>query len=264
MKKTFHPFLVIVLAVAMASCSPSSQHDSLPDVKAPVAKITPYEIVSKFGDKRTDNYYWLKNREDTAVINYLKAENHYRDTMMASVRSFQDSLFDELRSRVKEDDSSVPYKLDNYYYYTRFVEGGEYPIYCRKKDSLEGQEEILADGNVMGKNQSFLNFFVNTSPDHKLAAVVMDTVGRNFYTIKIKRLSDGKFLGDKIANTRGGISWTNDNKSFYYSVPDAKTLRNHQIKRHILSNPSDQLIYEEKDQTLACFVGKTKSKKYII
>jgi len=180
----------------MASCSPSSQHDSLPDVKAPVAKITPYELVSKFGDKRTDNYYWLKNREDTAVINYLKAENHYRDTMMASVRSFQDSLFDELRSRVKEDDSSVPYKLDNYYYYTRFVEGGEYPIYCRKKDSLEGQEEIIADGNAMGKNQSFLNFFLSTSPDHKLAAIVMDTVGRNFYTIKIKRLADGKFLGE--------------------------------------------------------------------
>jgi oligopeptidase B len=264
MRKTFQRFLILLLAGTVVSCAKLSQQEKLPNVKAPVAKVSPYEIVSKSGDKRTDNYYWLKNREDTAVINYLKAENNYRDTMMASVHAFQDSLFEELRSRVKEDDSSVPYKLDNYYYYTRFIEGGEYPIYCRKKDSLDGKEEILADGNAMGKNQSFLNFFLSTSPDHKLAAIVMDTVGRNFYTIKIKRLADGKFLGDKIANTRGGVVWTNDNKSIYYSVPDQKTLRNYQIKRHVLSSASDPVVYEEKDQTLACYLSKTRSKKYVV
>src|SRR5258707_7894761 len=211
MKKDFIRFIVLFLfALGLIACAKPSRQDSLPDVKAPVARIVPYEIVSKHGDKRTDNYYWLKNREDTAVINYLTSENNYRDTMMAHVQAFKDSLFEEMKGRVKEDDSSVPYKLDNYFYYSRFIVGGEYPIYCRKKDSLEGKEEILADGNEMGKKQSFLNFFLSTSPDHKLAAIIMDTVGRNFNTIKIKRLSDGKIRVDKLPNTRGGSARTND------------------------------------------------------
>lgn len=250
----------------LLSCSQNETKQTLPDVKPPVAKIDPHELVSKHGDKRIDNYYWLKNREDSTVIDYLTAENDYLDTMMAHTKAFQDSLFNEMRSRVKEDDSSVPYKLDDYYYYTRYVEGGEYPVYCRKKESLDAAEEVIADGNEIGKGQSFLNFFVSTSPNHKLAAVVMDTVGRNFYTIKFKDLTTGKYLQDEIPNTRGGYVWTNDNKSIFYAVPDQKTLRTYLIKRHILGTPasSDAVYYEEKDQTLSCGIGKTKSKKYFI
>jgi oligopeptidase B len=200
------------------------------------------------------------------VIDYLTAENDYLDTMMAHTDAFQEALFEEMRGRIKEDDASVPYKLDDYYYYTRFVTGGEYPIYCRKKGSLDAPEEIVADGNELGKGQSYFNFFTSVSPDHKLAAIVMDTVGRNFYTVKFKDLETGKMLGDKIPNTRGGYEWTNDNKSMYYAVPDQETLRNYLIKRHVLgtSAEADPIIYEEKDETLAVYLGKTKSKKYIV
>lgn len=266
MKSPLIRLIPLLFFVLLTACSPSEKKVTLPDVKPPVAKIEPFEIVSKHGHKRIDNYYWLKNREDSAVISYLTAENNYLDTMMAHTKAFQEALFEEMRGRIKEDDSSVPYKLDDYYYYTRYVTGGEYPIFCRKKGSLDAPEEIIADGNELGKNQSFLNFFTSSSPDHNLVALVMDTVGRNFYTVKIKDMTTGKILPDKIPDTRGGYVWTSDNKSIYYSVPDTKTLRNYLIKRHILGTPvsSDQVVYEEKDPSLDVGIYKTKSKKYFI
>lgn len=260
------PQVLLLALLWFVACTPAEKQVSLPDVAPPVATIIPHELTSKHGDVRIDNYYWLKNREDSTVINYLTAENNYLDTMMAHTNDFQEALFNEMRGRIKEDDSSVPYKLDDYYYYTRFVTGGEYPIYCRKKGSMDAPEEIVADGNELGKGQAFFNFFTSVSPDHKLVALVMDTVGRNFYTVKFKDMGTGKMLADKIANTRGGYVWTNDNKSVYYAVPDEKTLRNYLIKRHVLgtATTTDPVIYEEKDQTLDVGIGKTKSKKYLI
>lgn len=248
------------------ACSPQSQEIQLPDVDPPVADVRPFEITAKHGHVRVDDYYWLNDREDEDVLEYLRAENQYLDTMMAHTKDFQEELFREMRARVKEDDSSVPYRLDDYYYYTKFVEGGEYPIYARKKGSLDAEEEIMVDGNELGKGKAFLNFFTSVSPDHNMVAIIMDTVGRNFYTIMVKDLRTGEMLPDKIENIRSSAVWTNDNQSFYYSVPDPVTLRNFQVKRHILGTPSssDALIFEEKDQTLSCGVGKTKSKKYII
>ncbi|MCU0358414.1 MAG: S9 family peptidase, partial [Cyclobacteriaceae bacterium] len=258
--------LMLALFIAAIACSPAEKQITLPDVAPPAANMEPRELVSKHGDKRIDNYYWLNDRENPEVINYLTAENDYLDTMMAHTNAFQEALFNEMRGRIKEDDSSVPYKLDDYYYYSRYVTGGEYPIYCRKKGSLDAPEEIIADGNELGKNQSFFNFFTSVSPDHNLVAIIMDTVGRNFYTVKFKDLRNGKMLADKIPNTRGGYEWTNDNQSMFYAVPDPQTLRNFLIKRHLLGTPAsaDPVIYEEKDQTLAVYIGKTKSKKYFI
>ncbi len=251
------------MSIACSNDKPASQ---LPDVQPPLAEIKAYEITSKHGDKRVDNYYWLNDRENPEVIDYLTAENQYFDTMMAHTKGFQEMLFSEMRSRIKEDDSSVPYKLDDYYYYSRYVEGGEYPIYARKKGSLDTSEEIIMDGNELGKGKSFLTFWTSVSPDHNLAAIIMDTVGRNFYTVMIKDLRTGEMLPDKIENIRSDAVWTSDNKSFYYSIPDMKTLRNYQIKRHVLGEyaTQDEVVFEEKDQTLSCGVGKTKSKKYII
>ncbi len=248
------------------ACSSNEKKSTPPDVQPPMAKLEPFEIVSKHGHTRIDNYYWLKNREDSTVVNYLAAENKYLDTMLAHTRPLQEKLFNEMKSRIKEDDSSVPYKRDDYYYYTRYVEGGEYPIYCRKKGSLEADEEIIADGNAIGKGQSYFNFFISTSPDHTLAAIVMDTIGRNFYTVKFKNLTTGKYLADKIPDTRGGYVWTNDNTTMYYSVPHPKTLRNYLIKRHQLSTPatSDPIVYQENDETLDCGISKTRSKEYFI
>jgi oligopeptidase B len=261
-KINYLTFISIAMSIA---CNHQTSERVLPDVQPPVAAIKPYEITAKHGHVRTDNYYWLNDRENQEVLDYLNAENKYLDTMMAHTRDFQDILFKEMRSRIKEDDSSLPYKRDEYYYYTRFEEGGEYPIYCRKKGSLESPEEVIVDGNILGQDKAYLNFFISVSPDHNLVAIIMDTVGRNFYSILVKDLKTGEMLPDVIENIRSSAEWTNDNSSFYYAVPDKNTLRNYQIKRHILgkSSDSDELIYEEKDQTLNCGVGKSKSKAYI-
>ncbi len=258
-------FIIIIIGMNTA-CSQKEPEFTLPDLSPPLANIKPFEITANHGHTRTDNYYWLNERENPEVIDYLNAENKFLDTMMAHTKGFQDQLFNEMRARIKEDDSSVPYKLDDYYYYSRFVEGGEYPVYCRKKESMDATEEVIMDGNELGKDKSYLNFFTSVSPDHNLAAIIMDTVGRNFYHIIIKDLRTGEILPDKIENIRSSAVWTNDNQSFYYSIPDPKTLRNFQVKRHILGQdaPQDELVFEEKDQTLSCGVGKTKSKKYII
>jgi oligopeptidase B len=262
--KYFSSLLIVLLV--LSSCSRKEQVSALPQVDPPVATVQPHEIKAKHGHVRTDNYYWLKEREDQQVIDYLEAENEYLDTMMAHTKDFQKKLFEELKGRIKEDDASVPSKIDDYYYYTRYVEGGEYGIFCRKKGSLEAEEEIVVDGNVLGDGQSFFRYFTVISPDHNLAAIVMDTVGRNFYTIKIKDLTTGKMLADKIPDTRGGVQWTNDNKSFFYSVPDKVTLRSFQVKRHLLGQDpeQDELVFQEDDQTLSVYVGKSRSKDYIM
>ena len=135
-------FFVLPVLVLFNACGPGKEN-RYPGIKPPIARIQPFEIVSKHGHKRIDNYYWMKNREDTAVIRYLNAENKYLDTMLAHTRTLQKKLYNEMKGRVKEKDESVPYHLDNYFYYTRFEEGYEYPIYCRKKGSLESAEEIV-------------------------------------------------------------------------------------------------------------------------
>ena len=265
MTKSFQKLLILSLGMSIA-CSQQEPEFQYPDVQPPVATIKPFEITAKHGHVRVDNYYWLNERENQEVIDYLNAENAYMDTMLAHTKDFQASLFNEMRSRIKEDDASVPYKLDDYYYYSRYVEGGEYPIYARKKGSLDAAEEIIMDGNELGKDKSFLNFFTSVSHDHNLAAIIMDTQGRNFYTVMIKDLRTGEMLPDKIENIRSSAVWTTDNKSFYYSIPDPVTLRNYQVKRHIIGQDAsqDEVVFEEKDQTLNCGVGITKSKKYII
>lgn len=265
MKKIIQNLLILSLGMSIA-CSQEKSEFQYPDVQPPVAKVKPFELTAKHGHVRVDNYYWLNDRENQEVIDYLNAENAYMDTMLSHTKDFQDKLFKEMRSRIKEDDSSVPYKLDDYYYYSRYVEGGEYPIYARKKGSLDAKEEIVMDGNELGKGKSFLNFFTSVSEDHNLAAIIMDTQGRNFYTVMIKDLRTGEMLPDRIENIRSSAVWANDNKSFYYSIPDPVTLRNFQVKRHILGQDAsqDEVIFEEKDQTLSCGVGKTKSKEYII
>ncbi|EKB50432.1 Protease 2 [Cecembia lonarensis LW9] len=258
--------LTLICTQIIMSCSKKESQVILPDVQPPVAKVEPFEILSKHGHLRVDNYYWLNDRENPEVIAYLEAENAYLDTMMGHTKVFQDNLFQEMKSRIKEDDASVPYQLDGYFYYVRYVEGGEYPIYCRKRGSLDAPEEIIVDGNELGKDKPYLNFYTSVSPDHNLAAIIMDTQGRNFYGIMVKDLRTGQLLDDRIEDTRGGIAWTNDNKSFYYSIPDKQTLRVFQVKRHILgaATQQDELVFEENDATLDCYVTKTKSKKYII
>lgn len=254
-------FAGLILAT---SCSKNPESTtSWPDVKPPVAAKKPYEIVAKHGHKRIDNYYWLKEREDTAVINYLKAENRYLDTMTSHTKDLREKLYQEMKGRIKEKDESVPYKDGDYYYYTRYEAGFDYPIYCRKKGSLESPEEIIANGNELGKNQGYFNLFVVNSPQHNIMAICTDTVGRRFYTIRFKDMTTGTMLPDKVGGTTGNLVWANDNKTILFSKQDPTTLRSFQIYRHTLGVKNNPLMYEEKDQTLSCYVSKSKSKKYI-
>jgi oligopeptidase B len=177
-------FLALLLAVIIFSCKQEPKKPNYPQLNAPVAQVKPHEVVSKHGDKRMDNYFWLRNREDSVVIDYLKQENRYLDTMMAHTKGVQETLFQEMKGRIKEKDESVPYKLDDYFYYSRFEEGGEYPIFCRKKGSIQGQEEVLANGNELGKGHGYFNLDVSPSPNHAIAVLAVDTVGRRLADLK--------------------------------------------------------------------------------
>ncbi|HRI78494.1 MAG TPA: S9 family peptidase [Cyclobacteriaceae bacterium] len=258
--------LFVGLIALLSACSPGKENATqFPDVKPPVAEKKPFEIVAKHGHKRIDNYYWLKEREDSTVIRYLNAENKYLDTMMAHTKAFREKLYNEMKGRIKEKDESVPYKDGDYFYYTRFEEGYDYPIYCRKKGSLEATEEIIADGNELGKNQKYFNMSISQSPNHNIIAFSIDTIGRRFYTIKFKDMTTGKMLPDQIPSTSGNLEWSNDNLSIVYSKQDPNTLRDDKIIIHTLgAGGNDKLIYEEKDETLSTYVTKTKSKKYIL
>lgn len=225
---------ISLLLLLTFGCQNSNEYFNTKNMQPPIAQVKPHVIKAPHGASRTDNYYWLNDRENPEVIDYLTAENKYLKEAMSHTESFQANLFEEMKSRIKEDDSSVPYFKKGYYYYTRYEQGGQYAIHCRRKGSMEAPEEIVVNGNELGENQSFLNFYVIYSPNQQLAAIVKDTVGRNFYTITIKDLTTGTMLPDQIESTRGNIAWMNDNQSFYYVVPDPKTLREYQVYRHIL------------------------------
>lgn len=235
-------------------------------IKAPVAKKIP-KVLSKHNDTRIDNYYWLNDRENPEVIDYLNAENEYTKQMMEHTEDFQKHLFEEMKSRIKEDDTSVPYKLNGYWYLTRYEKGKDYPIYVRKKGSLEAPEELLFDCNDMANGHAYFNMGgIAISPDNTMAAFSVDTVSRRQYTIQVKNLITGEVYPDKILNTTGSIVWANDNQTLFYAMKDEVTLRSHKIFKHQLgSDPSNDIeVFHETDETFHTFVYKSKSRKYII
>jgi len=216
---------------------------------------------------RIDDYYWMNDRENPDVIEYLHSENDYFEKMTAHTKELQNKLFKEVKSRIKEDDSSVPYKLNGYWYLTRYEKGKDYPIYSRKKDSLEAREEILFNVNEMAQGYDYYSLGgLNVSPDNKLVAFGVDTLSRRKYTIHLKNLETGEILPLKIETTTGSSTWANDNQTLYYTKKDEQTLRSNQIYKHILgTNPAkDKLVYEEKDETFNTYIYKSKSKKFLI
>lgn len=235
-------------------------------LQPPVAKIVP-KTLEKHGDKRIDNYYWLNERENPEVIDYLNKENEYYQKSTAHTKQFQDYLFLEMKSRIKEDDSSVPYFYNGYYYITRYETGKDYPIYARKKGSLEAKEEILFDCNEMAKGQSYFNLGgLNISEDNKWAAFGVDLVSRRQYTIQVKNLETGEILPVKLENATGGSTWASDNKTLFYTRKDEKTLRSDKIYKHVLGTEAtaDTMVYHEEDDTFSTFIYKEKSKKYLV
>jgi oligopeptidase B len=235
-------------------------------LQPPVAKIIP-KTLEKHGDKRIDNYYWLNERENPEVIDYLNKENEYYQKSTAHTKPLQDDLFTEMKSRIKEDDSSVPYLYNGYYYITRYETGKDYPIYSRKKGTLEAQEEILFDCNEMAKGHSYFSLGgLNISEDNKWAAFGVDLVSRRQYTIQIKNLETGEILPVKLENTTGGSTWAGDNKTLFYTRNDLQTLRSDKIYKHTLGTEAtaDVVVFHEKDDTFGTFVYKEKSKKYLV
>jgi oligopeptidase B len=235
-------------------------------IKPPVAKIVPKELTAH-GDTRVDNYYWLSERDNPEVIAYLEAENAYKDAVMVHTEDFQEELYEEIVGRIKQTDISVPYKDQGYYHYTRYEEGYEYPIYCRKEGSLEAEEEILLNVNEMAEGHDFFSVAgYSTSSNNNLIAYGVDTVSRRLYTIYFMDLTTGKVLEDKIINASGRAAWANDNKTIFYALKDTTTLRPFKIMKHVLGTDvsEDEVIFTEEDETFNIFVYKTKSKKYLM
>jgi len=230
---------------------------------APRAKRKIHHL-EKHGHARIDPYYWLCERHNPEVIDYLNAENAFTEQSLKHTNKFQEKLFEEMRSRIKEEDSSVPYKKDNYWYYTRYEKGKEYAIYCRKLDSLDAEEEILLDVNKHADQYEYFHVSrFKVSPDHNLAAFAVDTVGRRKYTLYFKNLQTGELLADQIKNITNNFVWANDNRTLYYSHQHPQTLRANAIYRHTLGNLNDSCVYYENDETFSVYLLKSLSQKYI-
>ncbi|UQD57313.1 S9 family peptidase [Flavobacterium sp. K5-23] len=236
------------------------------NIQPPVAKIIP-TIFEKFGDIRVDNYFWMNNRENPEVIDYLNKENEYYHEMTAHTKDFQKELYEEMKGRIKEDDESVPYLYNGYYYITRFETGKDYPVYSRKNGSLDAKEEIMFDCNEMAKDKKYFKLSgLSISTDNQFATYAIDVVGRRIYTLYVKNLLTGEIYADKIENATGNSTWANDNKTIFYTRQDEKTLRSDKVFKHKLGTDSseDILVYFEKDDTFNVGVGKEKSKKYLV
>jgi oligopeptidase B len=263
------PYLFIGLFITTA-CQEQTKKDLSMNsdlITAPIAKIMPHTTLLH-GDTLIDNYFWLREKENPEVIAYLKAENKYKDSVMAPTKPLQEKLFSEIKSRVKEDDESVPYHEGNYYYYSRFEKGGEYPLYCRKKGDLKGSEEIMLNGNALGKGKGYFNIGgFEVSDNEQVLAYGIDTVSRRNYTLKFKNLTTGEIYKDQIKNTEGGsYAWAADNKTIFYIKRDQTTLLGYQVWRHELgtANKADVMVFEEKDNQFYMGLYRSKSKKYII
>ncbi|MBP6385612.1 MAG: S9 family peptidase [Pseudarcicella sp.] len=234
---------------------------------APLATIKAHPM-TLHGDTREDDYFWLKEKENPELIKYLNAENEYADKVMAPTKKLQEQLFDEMKNRIQEKDESVPVKDGNYYYYSRYEEGGEYPIVCRKKENMSASEEILLHGNDMGKGKNYFSIGGYTISDNEqIIAFGIDEVSRRNYTLFFKNLETGEILKDQIKNTEGGAyAWSADNKSIYYMKRDQQTLLASKTYRHILGTDpkTDKMVFHEKDPQFYTGLYRSKSKKYII
>ncbi|MDA7978029.1 MAG: S9 family peptidase [Pirellulales bacterium] len=253
--------LLLVLITAVGAM-PARTANAQP----PKAQQRPH-VLKAHGHERIDPYYWLRDRDDQQVISYLEAENAYLKTQMVEYEAFENKLFEETKARIKQDDSSVPYQDDGYWYYRRFEEGKQYPLFCRSKSRDQSDEQVMLDVNQLAQGHDYCAVRGTTvSTDRNLLAFAVDYVGRRKYTMRIKNLATGEIYPDEIADVTGSVAWANDNQTLFYTRQDPQTLRSYRVFRHQLgSDPAaDKLIYEEKDETFRCGVFKTRSKQFIM
>ncbi len=235
-----------------------------PNTGEPIAKEVAHEMTIH-DDTRNDEYYWMRDRENPEVIDYLNAENAYREQIMKGTENLQDRLYDEMVGRIKKDDSSVPYLLDGYYYYTRFEGDKEYPLYCRKKGSLEAEEEVMLNVNDMAEGHAYYQVAgLSIHPNKQKIAFGEDTVSRRIYTIYTKDLITGEITQVTEGECTGGSTWSADGNYLFYTVKDLETLRSNTIKRWSAVDNSTKTIFVEEDETFSCFVYKSRSRKYLM
>ena len=269
--------LLLLLSGIIVSCNVDKNAGEDKVITPPSPAKIPHEITAH-GATRVDNYYWMKlseqqknapakDEQTTHVLNYLNAENEYLKTKLEHTEELQEKLYEEMVGRIKQDDESVPYKDNGYWYYTRYESGKEYPVYCRKKGTLDSPEEIMLNVNEMAEGYSYFHVRgFKVSEDNNLVAYGVDTVSRRRYTLYLKDLRSGKIIDSPVPNTEGYVAWANDNKTFFYTMKDSLTLRSDRILRHKLGTDpaNDILVYTEKDETFSTGITKTKSKKFLV
>ena len=264
----FNTNLILILifgVIFVQSCNSDMKATSMKNLLPPVAEQKSYQH-KIHDDIREDEYYWLRDRDNPEVIDYLERENDYYAKSTDHTLDLQNDLFEEMKARIKEDDSSVPYFYNGYWYISRYEKGKDYPIYTRKKATLEAEEEILFDCNTMSEGLEYFRLVgISISPDNTKAAFAVDTVSRRQYTLKVKDLVTGNLLRTSIKNTTGGSVWAKDSETLFYTQKDPITLRSEAIYRHNINAPNNEttLVYEEEDDTFSVYVMDSKSEDYI-
>jgi len=231
-------------------------------LRPPIAKAVPHTR-TVHEDRTTDPYFWLRDRSDPDTIAYLKAENKYTEALMQVTEKLQEELYQEILGRIVEDDLSVPVKRDNFYYYVRTEQGKAYAIYCRKKGSAAGSEEILLDGNLLAEGQKYLRIG-NYAPsqDHRLLAYSIDLEGDENFTTYVKDLETGALLPDRVERSYYSLEWANDNRTFFYTKLD-EAMRPFQVWRHELGANEDTLVFQEDDGRFSVSLLRSHSDKYL-
>ncbi|MAW60903.1 MAG: oligopeptidase B [Planctomycetes bacterium] len=251
----------------MSGCQTPSSSSTAP-AEAPRAKQIPHVLTGALGDERHDPYYWLRERENPEVIAHLEAENAWTEAQMQHTAERQKELFEEIKGRIKQNDSSVPARKGDWYYYSRTVDGKQYPIHCRRAAGPEGpsgDEQILLDVNALAEGHEFFSVTgMRVSPDAKLLAYCTDTRGRRIYTLHVKNLETGEVQEELVDEMAGNVAWANDNRTLFYTKQDPQTLRSHLVYRHELgAGGEDALVFDETDETFYCSIYRSRSGEYL-
>lgn len=275
--------LTTIICLFIYSCQPSTttssdmMKENAQGLEAPVAMKKDSNLVAH-GHTRVDPYFWMRltdeqktaeNPDDQTknVVDYLNAENDYTDKVMTHTSDYQEMLYNEIVGRIKQTDESVPYFSNEYWYYTKYEEGNEYPIFCRKKGTLDNPEEVMLDVNELAKGHEYYSASgLTVSKDNKILAYAEDTVSRRVYTYRFKNLETGETYEDRLDNAQPGAAWANDNKTFFYTTKNKVSLLSEKIKRHVLGSDTaqDEVVYHEKDPSYYIGVYKSKSDQYIV
>lgn len=253
----------VLLAALLAA--PAAAQTARPLPPPPVAAERP-RVDTLHGDVRVDPYFWLRNREDPATIAYLEAENAYTDSAMAHTQALQETLYQEILGRIQQTDLSVPTREGGYHYYSRTVEGQSYPIYARRRGSMEAPEEVILDMNAMAEGHDYFTLGAfSVSPDHRLLAFSVDTTGAEHFTLMVKELASGRILPDRIERVHFGATWAADNRTLFYTRTD-HAQRPDRIFRHVLGTDGsgDAMVFHEPDVLFRVGIGRTKDDRWLV